>query len=40
LHAESLNKPCRIEGQINDLEYGGELPPGAALFNWVPEGAF
>jgi carotenoid cleavage dioxygenase-like enzyme len=23
-----LNKPCRIEGQINDLEYEGELPSG------------
>jgi carotenoid cleavage dioxygenase len=23
-----LNRPCRIEGQINDLEYDGELPAG------------
>ena len=23
-----LNQPCRVEGQINDLEYEGELPAG------------
>lgn len=23
-----LNQPCRIEGQINDLEYDGQLPAG------------
>ena len=23
-----LNRPCRIEGVINDLEYDGQLPAG------------